>query len=82
MPLRREAGRPPFDESGGFGFVMTVSSLDAVSYELAPKCVLRRASDEEVERIRKTLKKSVVSCQLRCPSSTCQTNIRRDGAKI
>ena len=32
---------------------------NAASYELAPNCVLRRASDEEVERIRKTLEKAI-----------------------
>lgn len=45
-------------DRGGFGFVMNVSSLDAASYELPPKCVLRRALDEEVERIKKTLERA------------------------
>ena len=39
----------------GFGFVMNISSLDATSYELAPLCVLRHASDEEVELIKQKL---------------------------
>lgn len=46
------------DDRGGFGFVLNVSSLDAASYELGPNCVLRRASDEEVERIKKTLERA------------------------
>jgi hypothetical protein len=41
--------------TGGFAFVMNISSLDAASYELAPQCVLRRGSDEEIELIQETL---------------------------
>jgi len=43
------------EDADGFAFVMNVSSLDATSYELAPKFMLRRGTDEEVERIREML---------------------------